>query len=145
LASVAIPYVAGCSSAPKPTVISGSVQASTGLNPSVSQRPSPLLVRVYELKSAAAFSAADFMSLHQSDQTALGADLVAKEEMMLQPGETRPYEKRLADQTRFVGVFAAYRNLEQATWRAISPVQPNRSQTITIRAEPLAVSVTISP
>lgn len=145
LASVAIPYLAGCSSAPKPTVISGSVQASTGLNPSVSQRPSPLLVRVYELKSAAAFSAADFMSLHQSDQTALGADLVAKEEMMLQPGETRPYEKRLSDQTRFVGVFAGYRNLEQARWRAISPVEPNRSQKITIRAEPLAISVTVSP
>lgn len=85
------------------------------------------------------------MSLYQSDQPTLSADLVAKDEVMLQPGETRPYEKKLSDQTRFVGVFAAYRNLEQATWRAISPVQPNRTQKITIRAEPLAVSVTVTP
>ena len=79
-----------CSSVPKATTVNGSIEAAAGLNPSVTQRPSPLMIRIYELKSAAAFNQADFMSLYQSDQVTLGADLLAKEEMMLQPGESRP-------------------------------------------------------
>jgi len=134
-----------CSSVPKATTVNGSIEAATGLNPSVTQRPSPLMIRIYELKSAAAFNQADFMSLYQSDQVTLGADLLAKEEMMLQPGESRQYTKKLSAETRFVGVFGAYRNLEQATWRSIAAVQPGQSQKIAIRAEPLAVSATVSP
>jgi type VI secretion system protein VasD len=137
--------VVACSSAPKVTTVNGSIDAATGLNPSVTQRPSPLMLRVYELKSDATFNQADFMSLYQSDQATLGADLVAKEEMMLQPGESRPYARKLSAETRFVGVVAAYRNLEQATWRSIAAVQPGRAQKIAIRAEPLAVSATVSP
>jgi type VI secretion system protein VasD len=145
LASAAILSTAGCSSAPKPTAVSGNIEASVGLNPSVTQRPSPLLLRIYELKSAAAFNQADFMSLYQADQGTLGAELVTREEVMLQPGETRPFAKKLSVDTRFIGVVAAYRNLEQATWRSITAVQPGRSQKITIRADPLSVSATVSP
>ena len=57
---------AGCSSAPKLASLAGSIQASADLNPSVSQRPSPLLLRVYELKTAAGFNQADFMALYLS-------------------------------------------------------------------------------
>lgn len=145
LASAAMLTTAGCSSAPKPTAVNGHIEAAAGLNPSVSQRPSPLLLRIYELKSAAAFNQADFMSLYQADQAALGAELITREEVMLQPGETRPFAKKLSVETRFIGVVAAYRNLELASWRSITAVQPGRSQQITIRAEPLAVSATVSP
>lgn len=145
LALAAILSTAGCSSTPKPTAVSGNIEASVGLNPSVTQRPSPLLLRIYELRSAAAFNQADFMSLYQSDQATLGAELITREEVMLQPGETRPFAKKLSGETRFVGVVAAYRNLEQATWRSIAAVQPGRSQQITIRAEPLSVSATVTP
>ena len=78
-------------------------------------------------------------------QAALGAELITREEVMLQPGETRPFAKKLSVETRFIGVVAAYRNLEQATWRSITAVQPGRTQSITIRAEPLSVSATVSP
>ena len=135
LASAAILSTAGCSSAPKP---------AADLNPSSSQRPSPVLLRMYELKSATAFNQADFMSLYQADQATLGAELITREEVMLQPGETRPFAKKLSVDTRFIGVVAAYRNLEQATWRSITAVQPGRTQSITIRAEPLSVSATVS-
>ena len=68
---------------PKPASVTGTIQASAQINPSASKRPSPLLIRVYELKSVAAFNAADFMSLYQRDQAELGADLLAKEEFVL--------------------------------------------------------------
>jgi type VI secretion system protein VasD len=142
-AVVALALAGGCASGPKPTPLTGSIAASPRVNPSVSKRPSPLLVRMYELKAATAFNAADFVSLYQRDQAELGADLVAREEMTLAPGETRPLARTLAPETRFVGVFAAYRDLEHARWRAVVPIAPGQKQQITILADELAVTATL--
>jgi len=135
---------AGCASAPKPTKVSGSVEASATINPSTSQRPSPLLLRVYELKSPTAFNAADFMSLYQRDQAELAADLVAREELTLAPGESRPLSKMLSPDTRYIGVVAAFRDLEHARWRSIAVVEPGKSKKVVIRADALSVAVTVS-
>ena len=137
--------LAGCSSAPKPTQVVGTLQASPAINPSVSKRPSPLLVRVYELKSATVFSSIDFVSLYQRDQAELGADLLGRDEFMLAPGETRAFTKTLAPETRFLGVLAAYRDLERARWRSVVPVQPGRKQEIVIHADELSVAATAKP
>lgn len=136
---------AGCSSAPKMASLAGSIQASSDLNPSVSQRPSPLLLRVYELKTAAGFNQADFMALYQSDTATLGADMVSREEFTLQPGETRPYNKQLGAETRFLAVFAGFRDLERARWRVAVPIQAGRAQKVLIRAEALSVAALVSP
>lgn len=137
---------------PKPVNVSGRYVAAADLNPSVSNRPSPLLVRVYELRSATAFNRADFMALYQSDSSTLAADLVAREETMLQPGETRSFSKVLAPDTRFVAVVGAYRELERSTWRAVvavpapAPPQPQAKPgpvQIVIRADARAVSATV--
>jgi type VI secretion system protein VasD len=133
--------LAGCGS--KPARISGVIEAAAGINPSVSQRASPLLLRVYELKSATAFNAAAFVSLYQRDQAELGADLLGREEFMLAPGESRSYAKTLAADTRFLGVVAAYRDVERARWRAVVPVAPGEKQEIVIRADALAVQATM--
>jgi type VI secretion system protein VasD len=127
-----------------PTAI-GTVSAAADLNPSVSNRPSPLAIRVYELRSDTAFGKADFIALYQGEQAAIGADLVAKDELMLQPGESRNYGRTLNAQTKYVAVFAAYRNVERATWRAIAPVPPGRTLKLAIRAESQAVSVSLQP
>ncbi|WAC71426.1 type VI secretion system lipoprotein TssJ [Roseateles sp. SL47] len=145
LAAAAIIALAltACSSTPDPTQVSGSIAATATVNPSVSKRPSPVLVRVYELKAANAFNGADFVSLYQRDQAELGADVVAREEMTLQPGEKRPYTKTLGPDTRFIAVFAAYRDLEHARWRAVVPVQVGKKQKLTIQADELSVSATV--
>jgi type VI secretion system protein VasD len=132
LAALGVALVlSACGSKPpaKPASVTGTVQASTQINPSASKRPSPLLIRIYELKSAANFNAADFMSLYQRDQGELGADLLAKEEFVLNPGETKAFAKTLAPDTRFLGVVAAYRDLEHAKWRTVVAVQPNQPAT----------------
>jgi type VI secretion system protein VasD len=135
--------LAACAGAPKPASVTGTIQASAEVNPSASNRPSPLLVRIYELKSAAGFNAADFMSLYQRDQAQLAADMVAKEEFVLAPGETKTFAKTLAPDTRFIGVVAAYRDVEHAKWRSVVPVQPNQPQKLTVKAGELAVEATI--
>jgi type VI secretion system protein VasD len=125
----------------------GSIEAAGDLNPSISRRPSPLLLRVYELKSATAFNSADFVSLYQRDQAELGADLVAREELMLAPGSRRPLERTLAPETRFIGLLGAFRDLEHATWRSVLPVTPHRTQQVRIQAEGsrLAATVELQP
>lgn len=137
-----------CSSTPKPVPpakVDGKIQAAAGLNPSVSGRPSPLHLRIYELKSASAFNRADFMSLYQSDQTVLGPDLTAREEFALQPGESRPWVKTLGAETRFIGIVALYRDLEHAVWRTLVPVQPGRTYRLAIRADALTLSASVQP
>jgi len=129
---------------PPPASVTGTVQASAQINPSASKRPSPLLIRIYELKSAATFNAADFMSLYQRDQAELGADLLAKEEFVLNPGETKTFAKTLAPDTRFLGVVAAYRDLEHAKWRSAVAVLPSQPQKMTVTAGELAVEAAIS-
>ncbi|GAA0754524.1 type VI secretion system lipoprotein TssJ [Ideonella azotifigens] len=140
--------MAACASAPpppKPTVVSGSIAASARVNPSVSQRPSPLLLRVYELKTANAFNAADFVSLYQRDQAELGTEVVAREEFTLAPGERRALNKTLAPETRFIAVFAAYRDIEHAKWRSVVAVTPGKQQQLLIQADELAVSAVVQP
>lgn len=138
-----VALAAGCASGPpKPTEISGTAQAAANVNPSVSQRPSPLLVRLYELKSATAFSNADFVSLYQGDQAVLGNEMVARDEFVLKPGDTRPINKVVGPETHFLGVFAAYRDLDRAKWRSLLAVQPGQKQRILIRADELTITAT---
>jgi type VI secretion system protein VasD len=141
---VALLLSACASKPPPPASVTGTVQASAQVNPSASKRPSPLLIRVYELKSAAGFNAADFMSLYQRDQSELGGDLLAKEEFVLNPGESKTFAKTLAPDTRFIGVVAAYRDLEHAKWRTVVPVLPNQPQKVTVSAGELAVEAAIT-
>ena len=129
---------------PPPASVAGTIAASPEVNPSASRRPSPILVRVYELKSAAAFNGADFMSLYQRDQASLAADMLAKEEYTLSPGESKTFAKTLSPDTRFLGVVGAYRDLEHAKWRSVVPITPNKPQKVTITAGELAIEASVS-
>jgi type VI secretion system protein VasD len=136
--------LAACAGPPKPAQVAGTIQASELVNPSSSKRPSPLLLRVYELKTAAAFNSADFMSLYQRDKVELGADLLGKDEFVLAPGESKTFAKTLALETRFLGIVAAYRDVEHARWRSIVAVQPGQMHKLVIRANELAVEAAVS-
>ena len=79
---------AGCGKlfGPKTTQAAVELRAAPTLNPDDSGRPSPLRLRLYELKSVSAFNSADFNSLYQHDKDVLGGDLVSVEEIQVQPG-----------------------------------------------------------
>lgn len=130
----------GCASAPKPTLVSATISLATDANPDGARRASPLLLRVYELSGRAGFEAADVVSLLQQDRQVLGADVVSGEEWIMAPGESRAWNKALAPQTRFIGITAAYRDIERARWRAVVPVAPNKTNTLDIRAEALSLT-----
>lgn len=136
--------LAGCSSAPKPTTVTATISTAADVNPDARKRPSPLVVRIYELGGAAQFEAADFLSLYERDRETLGGDLIAKEEWVMRPGEKREWKKTLSPQAKFVGVVAGYRDLERARWRAVVGVKPQVENVLTIRADALAVAASVA-
>lgn len=130
------------SSPPQPTIITAAVDAAADLNPDSRGRPSPLVLRLFELKTLAAFNSADFFSLWDRETETLGAELVAREEFQLRPGEDATFERTLQADTAHVAVIGAFRDLERAQWRAAVAVKPNQKQSLTIKLD--ARSATIS-
>jgi type VI secretion system protein VasD len=126
---------------PKPTLVQTKVESSADLNPDINGRPSPIVLRIYELRSLSAFNEADFFALHESDTELLGQDLKAKEVMELMPGEQHAFTRELQPDTRYLAVVAAYRDLEQARWRAALEIPAHQTTPLVIWLERLAVSI----
>lgn len=127
--------------APKPIVAEFVAVAAEGLNPDTSGRASPLLVRVYSLRKDTAFNEADFFSLYERDEQILAADLVAREELVLKPGETVTLKREFAVDVEIVAVMAAYRDIERSTWRAAAPIRTSPFSKLTLKADANAVSL----
>lgn len=98
------------------------LSASDQLNPDINGRPSPIVVRLFELKHPVAFESADFFSLYERAAKSLAPDLVASEELQLRPGEQRELKLRVQSQSRYVGILAAYRDLPETRWRYTVPI-----------------------
>ena len=132
---------AGCSSSPP--LLRGAITVDSNVNPDRAGRPSPIVVRIYELKAVAAFNGADFFSLYDKEQETLGGDLVGREEFLLQPAETRQYRRQFQPDTKFIGVIGAYRDLEQSRWRQVIPVPAKGKATLTIGVQARALTLAI--
>ncbi len=128
--AVAIVCVAACSSAPpKPVATKLAIQAGADINPDSEGRASPVVLRVYQLRTDAEFTGAQFFALYDNEKAALGAALVSRDEFTVLPGQQdqRPYP--IAPDTRFLGVLAAFRD-PAAGWRTLAPVPVKRVKNI---------------
>jgi len=141
VACIAVVLTAGCGKllGPKATTVNVDLQASAELNPDDSGRASPMRLRLYELKSASSFNAQDFFSLYERDSAVLGADLVAREEIQIEPGMTKSFSRKLSPDTKFLGVLAPYRKVEEATWRAHFEVPQGKTTPLVLDVGKLAV------
>jgi len=136
--------IAGCSIFGKsPTTVEGTISASENINVGELKHPSPVVVRIYDLKQSTGFEAADFLALFQREQETLAVDLVGRKEYVLRPGQTVTIERRtLSDETHAIGVVAAFQNVERATWRALFPLKLNAHNKIQVRLDGMAVTAT---
>jgi type VI secretion system protein VasD len=144
--ALALPMLllSGCAGAPKPpppTVIELTLEVAADANPDARGRASPIIVRLLELKSLAAFDSADFFSLFEKDQATLGSELVAREEFQFQPKDTRKLQRTLQSDTRHVAVIAAFRDLERAKWRAAIAVPLHKTTPVVVRVDARSISI----
>lgn len=107
-----------CGSAPpEPSTMKAQIVAAKTLNPDRRGASKPVVVRLFQLKTAGSFEVADFFSLYRDADAVLGADLLATQEIMMQPGGIEILEAEFDPATRVIGVIAAFRDIENAQWR----------------------------
>ena len=126
---------------PKPSVAELSFVIDPNVNPDASGRPSPVVVRIYELKSLSAFNRADFFSLYEKDRELLAADLVNRDELPMVPGGKPQAITTLRSDTRYLGVVAAFRDIEGARWRASTPIFVNQTTRMEIKLDRNEVAI----
>lgn len=99
------------------------IEAADDLNPDEKSRGAPILVRIYELKNDSTFNGADFFSLHDNDRATLGADVLARDELILRPGDVKTIRRKLNPETLSIGVWAGYRVPSVSRWRETIKLQ----------------------
>jgi len=138
--------LAGCASEPPPppppTVVQLHLLGSGELNPSPAGDPAPVRIRLYELKNTNAFARADFFTLIDKPEGALGADLVAHDELLLRPGEQKQLERTLDDATKYLAVVVGYRDLDHAFWRQVIAVREQKTTPYDVMVGRYALAIT---
>ncbi|WP_051311317.1 type VI secretion system lipoprotein TssJ [Bradyrhizobium sp. Cp5.3] len=125
----------------KTTPIKFVIEADELVNPNAHGKPSPVVVRIYELKSTASFTQAQFFELFDDDSRRLGPDLVAKREVELTPGDKVDFERNTPIETRNVGVIAGFRSGSAAQWRSTVEIRPDRDNRVSVKVTAQAVTV----
>ena len=116
------------------------------INVGATGHPSPVVVRIYQLKSSTAFEAADFLSLFEREREVVGADLVDRQELDVKPGDSQTVAaKQLSADAHSIGVVTAFQNVERATWRAVVPLKLNAANKVAIRIDGATVTATKVP
>jgi type VI secretion system protein VasD len=132
--AVMLVAIACASNPPKPARTRLTVAAAADTNPDANGRPSPVVVRVYQLKADTAFNAAEFFALFDDEMKVLGPDLIGRNEYTVAPSERRTMELDVSADAKFVGIIAAYRDIRNAQWRTIVQA-PIKKDDVTIAVE----------
>jgi type VI secretion system protein VasD len=134
---------AGCKSnkpPPPPPPTKAAIVVSADVNPDSAGRASPIVVRLYQLKEEGAFNGASYFALADKEQATLGTSLESREEYELQPGQTKELVLKIPPEARYLGAVAAYRDLNNSKWKALSPA-PETGLLDFVRKHKLIVTV----
>ncbi|KAA6187356.1 type VI secretion system lipoprotein TssJ [Thiohalocapsa marina] len=140
--AIALLLLQACGSPPPPppeTTVEISLAARKDANASPGQPGRPIVVRLYELKASGSFSTADFFSLYEHAGTVLGADLLGSEEINLLPGQGYRIEKTVTQETAYLGVVAAYRDIDRTQWRDLAPIKAKQVNRVSVIIEADAI------
>lgn len=120
------------------------IQADQEINLNENNEPSPIVIRVYELKTKTAFEQASFFELLDSDTTKLGTELVAKREFEVKPGDKSTFTRDSPTDAKHIGVIAGFRQIEAATWRSVVDIVQDRNNSFVISVTALAVKIELA-
>ncbi len=129
--------------AERTTSLAVTIEADERINTNERDEPSPVLVRLYELKAPSAFRQASFFELLDNDTARLGTDLVAKREFELTPGETRTFTRATPEATKHIGVIAGFRQIGSAQWRALADLPAQDESTFLVKIDATTVTLTL--
>jgi type VI secretion system protein VasD len=120
------------------------MQAAQYLNPDVTGNPSPLVVTIYQLKKPFSFQQASYSALAQNSASVLGNDLVDKKVVEIRPGDHENVNQVLAQNTKYLGIVAAYRNIDQAMWRKVIKVPTTKNSVVNLNLESQGLTASLA-
>lgn len=115
------------------------IEPLANINPDANDRPSPTVLKVYELSSENTFQNSDFFSLFDEAALTLEDDLIATDEFVVRPGKLYLHEMRLNGKTRYVGIVAAFQDIQNAKWRLVVEASPRGYDTVTVEIDRLTL------
>jgi type VI secretion system protein VasD len=134
---------------PRPVTVAIDVKASPSVNPDAEGRPSPIMVRVYQLADGAPLAKANLSELWADDAKVLAASLVSRQEFVLAPGGSAQGSMTLEAATRQVAVAAAFRDFRGATWHVMQatpqPPVPGAELVLAVALDARSVSARLQP
>ena len=136
--------LSACAGAPKKETMDMQVTATADVNPDMQGRPSPIILHIMELSSDEQFSRLDYMGLTQPSGAGLGADLLGKNQLVLQPGDTKALPMELNPMTSAIGLVAGYRDIDNAAWRKVIPITQGSTKGISITLEQTQITTSVS-
>ncbi len=104
-----------CSNAP----VKINLVAASQLNLDTQNHALPVLVRLYELSAAEPFNSATFRQLWRHDSHLLGATLLHRQEIIINPGQTLAVNLPANNNASYVGALAIFRRPGLSEWRTL--------------------------
>lgn len=135
------PPVAPVPEAPPPPTLTVEIAAASDANRSPDGKALAVVVRLYELKSHGVFAKADFFSLYDREGEVLGGDLIVRNEVTLAPGQSISIKRPLNPEATYLGVIAAFRDLDQSRWRDLMGLKLATNNQLSIEVGANVVSI----
>ncbi|WP_127089594.1 type VI secretion system lipoprotein TssJ [Aquabacter cavernae] len=120
------------------------VRADANINPNQSGVPSPVVIKLYDLKAQNNFMAATFFELFDNDIARLGPEMLSKEVLEIVPGATQDVDHTITGDVRYLGVIAGFRDISSAQWRSIVELTPAKTNYLLVTVTSLAVTVELN-
>ncbi len=137
------PIVIAAPVEPKLVSTKVAIAATADINPDATGRPSPVVLRVYQLRDGDKFRNADFFALYDDDQKVLGSELLSRQEFMLSPSASQTVDVNVAADAKFLGAIAAFHDIRTAQWRVIMPA-PHNGFSVAVERARIVVTATES-
>lgn len=116
-------------------------EVAENINPDINGRPSPVVVKVFELSSRTLFDNQDFFALFDDAESVLGPDLISKTEFDFEPDSQYEHSLSLSPGVRYAGILVAYRDIDTASWREVVAIDPTNYEVFNIHVGELSVFV----
>lgn len=129
---------------PKREDLDMQINATADVNPDMQGRPSPVILHILELNSTEQFNRLDYMSLTQPSGAAMGTEMLGKNQVILQPGETKTLPMELNPLTTAIGLVAGFRDIDNAAWRKVIPITQGDTKGISVTLEQTQIVTTVS-
>ncbi|MBV34984.1 MAG: type VI secretion system lipoprotein TssJ [Rickettsiales bacterium] len=111
------------------------------VNPDPSGRASPLVIKVYQLNDKLAFETKDFFSIYDATDKDVKKAIVEQKEYQLNPGHEIHQSLVTNPATQYIGIVAAFRDIEIAKWRAVAKVNPGDEHSVTFTLDGVTIEV----